>query len=146
MRTKHNKKNKKQTRKRLLNGGASSLQALVPSAYCAPQSNLVPACPPEPLIADTAPFAKPWLNVSSNILFIGLVVSDSCALGNKIRELNYSLGLPDPYDIPMEETGTKLCWPHISLMNVYVPELGQHSLHSILSSVDSFSYVANSIA
>lgn len=145
VKTKRRIYNRQKSRRVKSKGGSSESKGFVPIPYCSRFPEPMPTCPSEPLIKDTAPFAKPWLNVNSNLLFIGLVIYDNSTLGYKIKELNLALGKEDPYSISMEETGSKLAQPHITLMNIYVPELGVNSIHNLLMQDGNFSYIANTI-
>jgi hypothetical protein len=145
VKTKRKINNRQKSRRVKTKGGSGGTKGLIPIKYCSRFPETMPVCPSEPLITNTAPFAKPWLNVNSNLLFIGLVISEHSALGYKIRELNFALGKEDPYGVSMEETGSKLALPHITLMNIYIPELSEYSIHNMLMQDGNFSYIANTI-
>jgi hypothetical protein len=134
------KRNKSYRLKRKLGGSSGHNIGILPSSFCSVAPDYLPVQPTEPLIADSAPFPKPWVNVNSNILFVALVISQDSALGEKITEINTIRNIAY-----FEPTGNALNQPHISLLNVYIPELESDALHSILNSNKGFEHIAYKI-
>jgi len=119
------------TRKKLRNkrGGGG-----LPLPLCSVDPEHMPKAPVVPFIDGDTPFPKPWVNVNSNIFFIGLVVSETSAIGKKIKTIAASAN-QDPY---LGDMGAVLLKPHLTLLNTYLPQIEGNTLHSMLSSKEGF--------
>lgn len=131
----------RQTKKKLRIRRRGGGQAQLPVPLCSVNPEHMPKEPAVPFIAGDTPFPKPWANVNSNIFFIGLVVSETSAVGKKIKSIAASAN-QDPFS---GEQGAVLHKPHLTLLNTYLPEVEGNTLHSILTSKDGFTKAVTSV-
>ena len=126
----------RQNKSRKMYGGVK-----YPEKFCS-KAGVMPPEPKESLIHDTAPFAKPWLDINSNVLFIALAVNPDSPLGLMLSKIATDVEQVafKPY------TGGPFRNPHISLMNVYIPEnTAKATLHTLFNNPAIFDKVATMI-
>ena len=140
MRTRKYRKSVRGTKR--LRGGASNIKAVLPLELCQTDPEHMPVRPEKPSIYGDEPFPRPWPTVKSNILFIGLVVSENSHIGRQITSISAAAG-QRPFAGP---NGPNLQKPHLSLCNVYIPTLGGKSLHEFLSQEAGFTSATSAIA
>lgn len=140
MRTCKYRKIRRRTRRS--KGGASNINARLPLELCSVDPDHMPAKPEKPLIEGDEPFPRPWAKAKSDILFVGLVVSESSPIGKQITSIASSVD-QKPF---AGRNSAILQKPHLSLCNVYVPTLGGKSLHSVLTDEAGFASLTAAIA